>query len=395
MGTWSLDHAVALKLAGIEVEVVSLTPTFPRWLARIWPAVNTYALCPPAARMAGVPVRYPRWLCYPIKQTWRLLGFAPSFFLRIGWLTARRQLLKTVEDFQPDVILANHSLVNGLVALKLKQLWGLPYITVDHEVGDFLGCRDNPRWLRVLQPVIKAAACSVTVSKTMQKIAEQILPDGRFQTIYNGAGFAPCGLEALDRHIDKPDVRIFCCGNLYSRKDVPLLIQAFDQVWKEFPQATLRIAGAGPDRELIERLVSQLASRNQIRLMGSIEHQEVQREMLAADVFALVGWAEPFGVVFLEAMANGCPVVVSSDAGVAEILTDGENAVLTKPRDLNSVVEALTSLCSCPKRRQSIARSAYALYNDSCQWNHRALEYISVLESAIDAGRDSAEAFVA
>jgi glycosyltransferase involved in cell wall biosynthesis len=315
-----------------------------------------------------------------------LLGLAPLLSLRIGWLTAKRQLLKIVDDFQPDVVLANHSLVSGFVALQLNQLRDLPYITVDHEVGDFLGCHDNPRWLKLLRPVIRSAACSVTVSRTMQRIAEQVIPEGRFQTIYNGAGFEPCDLRALDRHVEKPDVRIFCCGNLYGRKDVPLLIQAFDQVSKIFPQATLRIAGDGPDRELIEKLISTLASKSQIFLMGSIEHQKVQEEMLAADVFALVGWAEPFGVVFLEAMANGCPVVVSSDAGVAEILTDGETAVLTKPRDLDSVVKALTTLCRCAKKRDTIARAGHALYKESCQWKHRAIEYANVLERAIEAG---------
>lgn len=387
MGTWSLDHAVALRATGLDVTVVSLTPMFPHCLARVWPAVATYTLCPRATMISDVPVLYPLWLCYPIKQTWRLLGRAPSIFLRIGWVSAKSQVLKIIDEVQPDVILANHSLVNGYVALKLKQLRGLPYITVDHEIGDFLGCRDNPRWLSVLQPVIRAAACSVTVSKCMQTIAQANIPDGRFQTIYNGAGFEPCESKILERHRDKPDVRIFCCGNLYGRKDIPLLVRAFVAISREFPKATLRIAGDGPDRESISQLVASLPCRDRIHLLGSIEHSAVQEEMRAADIFALVGWAEPFGVVFLEAMANGCPVIVSSDAGVAEILTDGETAVLTKPRDLNSVVDALASLCRSAEKRDLISRAGHELYKESCQWKHRSLEYLRVLKSALNASQ--------
>jgi glycosyltransferase involved in cell wall biosynthesis len=215
-------------------------------------------------------------------------------------------------------------------------------------------------------------------------MAEDVLSEGRFVTIYNGAGFAPCSVECLERHVKKSDLRILCCGNLYGRKDIPLLVKAFANIADEFPDTQLRSAGDGPDRQHIESLIQSLPCRHRIQLLGSIEHSAVQQEMLAADVFALVGWAEPFGVVFLEAMANGCPVVVCDDAGVAEILTDRTDALLTKPHDVDSVVIALRDLCSSARLRRAIATAGHALYQQSCQWHHRAAEYRDVLQMAID-----------
>lgn len=385
MGTWSLDHAVALRDAGVDVRVVSLTPSFPKLAKSLVSGLGSYTDCPATAELSGIEVSYPRWWCYPIKQAWPWVGRAPGTFLSMGWRSARRRLMPIVDDWKPNVILANHSCVNGFVASRIGAQRGIPFVTVDHEVGDFLVCRDNPRWLGVMQRVSEAAAAQVTVSRSMQSVAEDVLPEGKFQTIYNGAGFDTCPDSELDRHVDKPDPVIFSCGNLYGRKDIPLLVRGFDALSDEFPEARLRIAGDGPDRDAIESLVESLPSRSRITLLGSIPHAEVQAEMRSADVFALVGWAEPFGVVFLEAMANGCPVVVSRDAGVAEILDDGDHALFTEPQDLDSVVTALRRLCRSHEMRRSIAMAGHQLFRDSCRWTHRATQYVDVLQSVISS----------
>jgi glycosyltransferase involved in cell wall biosynthesis len=385
MGTWSLDHATALKSAGMEIKVVSLTPWFPSALGRLLKFLRSYSDCPAEAVLNDVPVVYPRWLCYPIKQCQRPMNQAPRLLMQLGWLSASQRILEIVRAFSPDVIVANHSMVSGFVAMQIQQQTGIPFITVDHEVGDFLGCSDSQRRLRHLNAVVSRAAASVTVSKTMQAMAESIVPEGRFQTIYNGAGFEECPIELLNRHKDKPDVTVFCCGNLYGRKDIPLLVRAFAAIAEEFPEACLRIAGDGPDRASIAQLVDSLSCRDRIQLLGSIEHSAVQQEMRSADVFALVGWAEPFGVVFLEAMASGCAVVVSADAGVAEILQHGETAMLTQPRDPDSVVAALKTLCQSGDMRRRIAEAGHRLYTESCRWHHRAMEYRRLLETVVAA----------
>lgn len=383
MGTWSLDHALALRDAGMDVHVVSLTPAIPRLATKLVPSTSTYTACPDSAILSGIQVEYPRWWCCPIKQFWPTIGCAPRLFLTIGWRSVQRKLLAIVDQVQPDVIVANHSLVNGFVASKIKEARDIPFITVDHEVGDFFVCRENAGWLKIMKQVAADSSVGIAVSHAMKQLAEEVIPGANFQTIYNGASFTPCDPALLDRHVDKEEISIFCCGNLYGRKDIPLLIKAFDGVASQFPKAHLRIAGDGPDRAKIQSLIDELDSRSNIKLLGSIEHADVQREMQSADIFALVGWAEPFGVVFLEAMANGLPVVVSEDAGAAEILNDGETAVFIKPRDLDSVHLALEGLMRYPKKRAAVARGGYEFYAKSCRWSHRANEYRSILEKAV------------
>jgi glycosyltransferase involved in cell wall biosynthesis len=104
--------------------------------------------------------------------------------------------------------------------------------------------------------------------------------------------------------------------------------------------------------------------------------------MERADVFALVGWAEPFGVVFLEAMACALPVVVSSDAGVAEVLEDGVTAVFTKPRDQKSVEIALDRLIDNPQLRQLIGQAGQFLFVSNFQWSSVTKRYREILEES-------------
>jgi len=100
-----------------------------------------------------------------------------------------------------------------------------------------------------------------------------------------------------------------------------------------------------------------------------------------ADVFALVGWAEPFGVVFLEAMASGLPVVLSEDAGIAECLEDGKTALFTLPRNQASVEQALSRCLREPELRASIGEAGRAIYIKTFQWKSIIREYLKIMKS--------------
>ena len=382
MGTWSLAHATALKDAGVEVAVVSLTPSIPSFASKLAPRVAFYSNCPEQWSANGIQVNFPRWYCYPITQFWGTMGKAPEQFLSLGWRSARRSVFRLVDSIRPDMILANHSLVNGYVAGRIKQETKVPFVTVDHESGDFEMCISNQKWKKVLDFVTDQSALGITVSKSMQKIAEKANPQGTYQTIYNGADFS-VSKPSLGRHVEKDELTIFCCANFYERKDIPLLIRAFAKLKAMFPNVSLRIAGDGPDKDRILACIGEVDCTESVILLGLISQHRVQEEMNRADIFALVGWGEPFGVVFLEALANGCPVVLSEDAGAAEILKDGETALFTKPRNEQSVLAALTRLCHSADERRRIAESGHSYFDQRCTWRSRAQEYLEVFEHVI------------
>ena len=271
IGTWALEQAQGFHRIGIDTTVVSLTPFFPRWAGRFHRGVRSYSDCSVAESIGGLEVHYPRWSCYPLHPLRRMIDSQPEFWLSRGWNSCRKKLLKIVDKIQPDAIFANHTLVNGYVAAKLKAELGIPFVTNDHETGDYQKCKTNIGWKRVFEFVTYEAGSVITVSKKMERLGQSLFPDRNFKTVYNGANFEPCSDADLARHETHHDpVKIFCCSNFYERKDIPLLIRAFDEIWRRRRNIELRIAGDGPERKTIAALHATLPSRDDIKLLGTI-----------------------------------------------------------------------------------------------------------------------------
>jgi glycosyltransferase involved in cell wall biosynthesis len=374
-GNWALEQAQAFQKAGDEVLVMVPTAWVPRWMRLLPGKIRNHALAPPQWQVNGLSIEYPRWPYYP----WHFLAGwnrrHPSHLLRAAWLARKRQFLRRIDRFRPDVICAHHTLVNGQLARLIHEQRGIPYFVTDHEIGDLLAAEERPEIADVFRKVGDGAKAMVVVSRAMEQKANSLFPELPLMTIYNGSSF-PAEIP-LGRTDDGEPV-VFSCAKFYGRKDIPLLIRAFDKVAGTSP-GRLRIAGDGPDRSEVESAVARADHRDRIDLLGLLRPEEVRDEMCRADVFALVGWAEPFGVVFLEAMACGLPVVLSEDAGIAEVLDDGATAVFSKPRDQVSVETALRKLLRDAELRNRIGEAGRALYLERFQWDSIIHQYRNIM----------------
>ena len=377
-GNWALEQAAAFQKAGMEVLVVVPTPWVPGIIGRLHPKLASYSDTPRRLNYGNLPVEYPRWPCYPWHTFHTINRHFPDKIISIGWAFARANISRIIEKFGPDAIVAHHTLVAGQLALKISQKYNLPYVVTDHEVGDLISCRDNTKVRRIFKEVGSKARKMVVVSKAMQAEAETVLPEIPFTTIYNGSSFEVYPKRKETRK-DGP-LTIFCCSKFYGRKDIPLLLRAFDEVVEQGHDLLLGVAGDGPDRQKVEDCLGQMRHSERVTLKGLLPSEEVVSEMHSADVFALVGWAEPFGVVFLEAMASGLPIIVSEDAGVAEVLEDGKTAVFSRPRDQKSVEVALIRLTENPALSRQIGNAGQQLFSNEFKWSSVIQNYIQLLD---------------
>ena len=386
-GNWALEQALAFKNAGHNVVVIVPTPFLPRLLGLLGPRARRQTDIPSRWEVDGLKIFYPRWPYYAwhgtiqkLNRLWLcpLIDISGRFIIRF--------FAQKIESFKPDIVYAHHTLVCGQLAWAIKKRYGIPYIVTDHETSDFTEGARRTSTRTALKRVGREAVSLIVVSEAMKRQAELVVPDIHIKVIYNGSSFPPVSYEQCEE-APKAILTIFCCCKLYTRKDVPLLLDAFDRIASEFPHVRLKIAGDGQDRPLIEARIQQSISREQISMLGSISPEQVYAEMLSADIFALVGWAEPFGVVFLEAMACGLPIVVSKDAGVSEVLTDGESAIFTLPRNAESVADALRQLVGNAGLRRKLQTSALRLYREKFQWSSVIKEYEIVMRDGIERSR--------
>ncbi|MGH9482633.1 MAG: glycosyltransferase family 4 protein [Terriglobales bacterium] len=122
--------------------------------------------------------------------------------------------------------------------------------------------------------------------------------------------------------------RLLCVAHLYPRKDVATLLRALARM--RIP-AEAHIVGTGPERKRLCRLAAELGLEDRVQFLGHIRRAELAREYRNADLFCHPSRQEGFGIVLLEAMAAGLPVVAARAAAIPEVVPDGECGRLFDP----------------------------------------------------------------
>ncbi len=158
-----------------------------------------------------------------------------------------------------------------------------------------------------------------------------------------GSVFIPNGINLADYHASKKrdTATVLYVGRLEKRKGVKYLIMAFAELKKHVPEARLDIVGDGHDREKLERLVYELGVQN-VTFYGYLDQHEKADRLSRATVYcspALYG--ESFGIVLLEAMASGAPVVAGDNAGYRTVLKERGLSSLVNPQDIREFARKL------------------------------------------------------
>jgi glycosyltransferase involved in cell wall biosynthesis len=149
--------------------------------------------------------------------------------------------------------------------------------------------------------------------------------------------------EAVARSPRKPTSTpaILCVAHLYPRKDVVTLARAAARMREP---ARVRIVGDGPEGDRIDREIERLGVASRVERLGHLPFAALAEAYRAADVFCLPSRQEGFGIVFVEAMAAGLPVV-AADAGAApELVAPEETGLLVQPGDADGLAAALDRL---------------------------------------------------
>jgi glycosyltransferase involved in cell wall biosynthesis len=161
--------------------------------------------------------------------------------------------------------------------------------------------------------------------------------------------------QALAEHPAAPDPRYFtvlAVCRLYRRKRLDVLLGAAAQLRERIPSLRVRIVGSGPEEEEFRIVWREYRLESTVEWLGDVSFGGLAREYNACDLFCLPSVQEGFGIVFLEAMAAGKPIVSARAAAIPEVLPQG---ILTEPGSAEATAAAIESLYADPSRRAALA----------------------------------------
>jgi phosphatidylinositol alpha-mannosyltransferase len=195
-----------------------------------------------------------------------------------------------------------------------------------------------------LRRVARKIAVRVAVSRTAERFARERI-GGEFRIVPNGVL-----VERFERAepASLPDGRrLLFVGRLDRRKGFPIALRTFGRLAQEFPDLWLVVAGDGPERGALTALPTWVRSR--VHMAGRVDYRDLPPLHAAADVFIAPSLGgESFGMVLVEAMAAGVPVVASRTAGYDEVVRDGVDGLLVTPGDPSAAAEAVRRILRDP-----------------------------------------------
>jgi D-inositol-3-phosphate glycosyltransferase len=307
----------------------------------------------------------------------------------------------------PDVAHA-HFWMSGLAAVTAAAAGGVPVVHTFHALGSVKRrCQPGadtspPERVSVEQAVGRRAdAIVATCTDEVRELAAYGIPASRIYVV-------PCGVDTA--HFGPPAAgwrspegarrwsggapRIVTIGRLVRRKGVDTVIAALAGV----PGAELIVAGGPPAGQLAEdaeaRRLHGVAEAHgvarRVRFTGQVAHQNVPALLRSADLVVSDPWYEPFGIVPLEAMACGTPVVVSAVGGHLDTVADGRTGLLVPPRDPAALAAALRGLLADPGRRAAMGAAGTERVRGRYRWGRIAEETLAVYERVAAAPRPAA-----
>lgn len=319
----------------IAATVVAPVPWFP-FQHPMFGVYSTYASVPKREQRHGIKIWHPRFPVIP------KLGMSIAPFLMYhALLPVLRKLKAEGPDF--DLIDAHYFYPDGVAAARLGAALDTP-VVITARGSDVTWLPRFHRPSQQIQWAAEHASAVVTVSKALKdSLAALGVNPKKITVLRNGVDldrFGPRDRSAIRARLDLQGPVWLTVGHLVELKGVDVAIEALAQV----PDATLLIAGAGPEERKLHQRVERLGLSARVRFLGAVPHAELCEYYNAADAMVLVSSREGMPNVVLEAIACGTPVVATAVGGIPELITAPEAGELMRERSAEALVVAWNAL---------------------------------------------------
>lgn len=368
-GVFIKQQVAALTELGIECEVIVGKPWLPDALARRWKAYHAVAGLPRSIFKDGRTIHFVRHIQVP---QYRLPRLTVSSLVRAVLNCVSEQM----GGAKFDLVHAHSAYPTGFGAEQIARALGVPFVVTLH-IQD-----DEPLVTgaggKLYRTMLERAGAIVAVGSPLVRFVGEKFPgvaEEKIGIIANGVEVNPRVEGGVTGQ--EGGTQIVGVGNLWRTKGYDFLLRALVQVKLQgVVDWSCTIVGEGPERMGLETLAHELGIGERVRFTGALPHAQALEVIASADIFALPSWRESFGVVYLEAMAFGKPVIGCKGQGAQDIVVDGETGLLVEPQDVVSLAEALLKLMRDPALGKKMGAAGKRRV-ESFTWHANATRYQS------------------
>ena len=302
----------------------------------------------------------------------------------------RKHIGQAVAEFQPDIIHAHHVWVTPYVAYEM----GLPYVISCHGT-DLMGFEKGPRYRDMALTAAQRAHSVIAISRQVQADAMKTygLPEARVPLIWNGFGaehfkvlpdatkenvLREFGLEGWDRPL------VSFVGKFTHFKGIDVLLKAAAIYEKRLPGVQTLLVGHGELWDDMLALREELGLKG-VHFLGHQPQDKVARVYNAADVSVVPSRVEPFGLVAVEALACGTPVVATNAGGLPDFINE-EVGALVPMENPQALAEAIINeIENNTKQTKGVYANRYAFENFT--WKSQVAKMGELYRQAIAAAQ--------
>ncbi|WP_224419258.1 MULTISPECIES: glycosyltransferase [unclassified Modicisalibacter] len=290
------------------------------------------------------------------------------------------QLYEAIEAFEPDIVHSHHPFLLGDTAARAAETYGLPLVFTHHTLYEHYTHYvpgDSPRMQRfaVALSTEYTHLCDAVIAPS-ESIRDMLLLRGANRAIcvvpsgVDTRRFASGNGASLRRRLNIPESAYVVghVGRLAQEKNLPFLARTVAQWLANRPGARFLVVGDGDARTAMHDAAVRLGVADRFHFTGKLRDQELIDAYHAMDVFAFASHSETQGMVLVEAMAAGLPVVAINATGVREVIAHGGNGLLLAADDSAGFAAALDQLDD-RERRETLRRGALATaenFDEAC-----------------------------
>lgn len=315
-----------------------------------------------------------------LKRSPGYYGIIPFFFA--GELISTIRILRR---YRYDLIHAHWLIPQGIIAVIAIFLTSrrIPVLCTSHG-GDLYGLKG--RLLTRLKKWIIANLKALTVvSRSMREEVKRLGAD------HEKVHVVPMGTDLKNRFVP-PGTRqnngsLLFVGRLVEKKGLRYLIDALPLILKKHPQASLRIAGDGPEKGTLQLQSKRLGINDHVRFLGAAKNKSLPDLYRTADVVVFPsviaggGDREGFGLVLVEALGCECATVVTDLPAMQDIIVDGKTGFVVPQKNVQKLAEKIVSLLDDPEMGRSVGKEGRRFVVERYDWDEIAKQYAALIES--------------